>query len=173
MSSRRLVAWGCTAALLASSCHREKRQLKVDTIGQQRALPSRPLDLFARPASGEVKPAPPRSAYRPYEGNALSISEGQRLYGWYNCAGCHAGGGGGGMGPPLIDHEWRYGSEPEQIYATITEGRPLGMPTFGRYMPDDQVWKLVAYVRSMSGLERMDAVSARRDHMQDVEKKEK
>src|ERR1043165_6725686 len=43
-----------------------------------------------------------------FEGNAFHIAQGQRLYGWMNCGGCHAHGG-GGMGPPLMDDEWRYG----------------------------------------------------------------
>ena len=42
--------------------------------------------------------------------------------------------------------------EPEQVFATIVEGRPNGMPSFGGKIPDYQVWQLVAYVRSMSGL---------------------
>src|SRR5215217_3392240 len=40
-----------------------------------------------------------------YNDNAYAISEGQRLFNWYNCSGCHANGG-GGMGPPLMDDEW-------------------------------------------------------------------
>ena len=65
------------------------------------------------------------------------MAEGQRLYRWYNCAGCHANGG-GGMGPPLMDDKWIYGSEPENIVATILEGRPNGMPSFRGKVPDDQ-----------------------------------
>ena len=38
-----------------------------------------------------------------------------------------------------------------QHLATIVEGRPNGMPSFGGRIPDEQVWQLVAYVRSMSG----------------------
>ena len=35
------------------------------------------------------------------------------------------------MGPPLMDDKWIYGYEPEQVFATIVEGRPNGMPAFG------------------------------------------
>src|SRR5437764_7001810 len=48
----------------------------------------------------------PRAAA--FEGNAWHISQGQRLFAWMNCSGCHSHGG-GGMGPPLRDDEWRYG----------------------------------------------------------------
>ena len=75
-----------------------------------------------------------------YEGNAYAVSEGQRLFGWYNCAGCHANGG-GGMGPPLIDDTWIYGSAPEQIYTTIVQGRPNGMPSWARERSGTEGWE--------------------------------
>jgi len=100
----------------------------------------------------------------PYENNAYAISEGQRLFGWYNCAGCHANGG-GGMGPPLMDDKWIYGSAPENIFATIVQGRPNGMPSFGGRIPTAQVWEIVSYVRSLSSLTPSAARSSRSDHM--------
>jgi cytochrome c oxidase cbb3-type subunit III len=100
----------------------------------------------------------------PYDNNAWAVSEGQRLFGWYNCAGCHANGG-GGMGPPLMDEKWIYGSSPENIYNTIVQGRPNGMPSFAGKVPTPQVWMLVAYVRSLSALNTTGARSARSDHM--------
>src|SRR5205085_7550008 len=56
------------------------------------------------------------------EQNAYDLSEGKRLFAAYNCTGCHANGG-GGMGPPLIDRAWLYGSGPRDVYASIVEGR--------------------------------------------------
>jgi cytochrome c oxidase cbb3-type subunit 3 len=100
----------------------------------------------------------------PYDNNAWAQSEGQRLFGWYNCAGCHANGG-GGMGPPLMDDQWIYGSSPENIYNTIVQGRPNGMPSFAGKIPTPQVWMLVAYVRSLSALNTTGARSSRTDHM--------
>jgi len=100
----------------------------------------------------------------PYDNNAWAVTQGQRLFGWYNCAGCHANGG-GGMGPPLMDDRWIYGSSAENIYATIVQGRPNGMPSFAGKIPTPQVWMLVAYVRSLSALNTTGARSARSDHM--------
>src|SRR4051794_13700537 len=74
--------------------------------------------------------SPTREWVSPYESNAYAISEGQRLYEWYNCSGCHAHGA-GGMGPPLIKQVWLYGGEPENLFDTIVKGRPNGMPTWG------------------------------------------
>ena len=58
-----------------------------------------------------------------------------------------------------------YGDKPENIYSTIIEGRPNGMPSFRAKIPDDQVWQLVAYVRSMSGQLRKDVAPTRNDDM--------
>jgi cytochrome c oxidase cbb3-type subunit 3 len=100
-----------------------------------------------------------------YEGNAYAVSEGKRLYSQFNCSGCHFHGG-GGIGPPLMDDQWIYGSQPENIFETIVEGRPNGMPSYGGKLSAQQVWQLAAYVRSMSGLLRKDAAPGRDDHMQ-------
>jgi len=68
------------------------------------------------------------------------------------------------VGLTLSDAGWRYGHEPAAIYATIVEGRPNGMPAFGGRIPDDQVWQLVAYVRSLSSLTPKSARPGRDDH---------
>lgn len=101
----------------------------------------------------------------PYEENAYAVSQGKALYNQFNCSGCHFQGG-GGIGPPLMDSEWIYGSRPENIFETITEGRPNGMPAFGGKINPDQIWQIVAYVRSMSGLLRKDVAPGRNDDMQ-------
>ena len=110
-------------------------------------------------------PAPDLALKSPAEGNAYDISEGKRLFEQWNCSGCHSHGG-GGMGPPLMDNEWIYGSAPENIVATIVEGRPNGMPSFRGRIRSQQLWQLAAYVRSLSGLQTKASSSGRDDHMQ-------
>jgi cytochrome c oxidase cbb3-type subunit 3 len=100
----------------------------------------------------------PRSAE--YANNAFHISQGQRLYSWFNCVGCHSHGG-GGMGPPLMDQKWRYGARMEDIVYSILNGRPNGMPPWRNKITEQQAWQLAAYVHSLSGQVRKDAVSAR------------
>jgi cytochrome c oxidase cbb3-type subunit 3 len=114
------------------------------------------------PGGGSPPPLDPRAAA--YDNNAPAIAEGQTLYTWMNCVGCHSHGG-GGMGPPLMDDEWRYGARIDQIAATIAEGRPNGMPAWRGRLTEDQIWKLAAYVRSMSGQTSKDAVPSRPDEM--------
>jgi cytochrome c oxidase cbb3-type subunit 3 len=99
-----------------------------------------------------------------YEENAVALNDGKRLFQWFNCVGCHAQGG-GGMGPPLMDEQWIYGSEPDQIFATIVEGRPNGMPSFRGKIPDYQVWQLAGYVRSLSRQVAKDVAPGRNDSM--------
>jgi cytochrome c oxidase cbb3-type subunit 3 len=84
-----------------------------------------------------------------YYDNADAVATGKRLFGQYNCSGCHSNGG-GGMAPSLMDDEWIYGGRLEQIHQTLVEGRPNGMPTWAGKISDSQLWQISAYVRSMS-----------------------
>jgi cytochrome c oxidase cbb3-type subunit 3 len=142
-----------------ASCEREERNLQGIPQAASSGIPSvRQTDLQAGPAVRT-------SSYSPYEENAYAVSQGKTLYNQFNCSGCHFQGG-GGIGPPLMDSEWIYGSRPENIFETIAEGRPNGMPSFGGKIVNDQIWQLVAYVRSMSGLLRKDVAGGRSDDMQ-------
>jgi cytochrome c oxidase cbb3-type subunit 3 len=141
-------------ALMASllSCRRDRRDLSGQTMGVATSdLPTA--------AAGEPNP---------FESNAFGIAQGQLLYQWFNCTGCHAQGG-GAMGPPLIDAKWRYGGGPADIFNTIAHGRPNGMPAFGQRMPREQIWQLVAYVQSLSGHVPQDVAPGRADSMQGTE----
>ena len=55
------------------------------------------------------------------------------------------------MGPPLMDQQWIYGGRLDQIYASIVQGRPNGMPSWARKIPDAQIWEIAAFVKSLSG----------------------
>jgi cytochrome c oxidase cbb3-type subunit 3 len=95
---------------------------------------------------GGGSPPPPSPIDAKYDGNAQAIAEGRRLFDWYNCSGCHFHGA-GGIGPSLIDDKWTYGGEMDQIYATIYQGRPNGMPSWGQKLSTTEIWELVAYIR--------------------------
>lgn len=87
----------------------------------------------------------------PYAGNRAAIEAGQALFTRMNCVGCHGYNLRGGMGPNLTDTYWRYGGAPAQIYKSIYEGRPQGMPAWGRAIPKDDIWKIVAYIQAQGG----------------------
>lgn len=91
------------------------------------------------------------STPNPYEGSKEAASEGQKIYLAMNCTTCHAYDGSGNQGPPLDDTRWRYGGLPIQIFNSIHDGRPQGMPSWKDKLTDDQIWKLVTYVESFGG----------------------
>lgn len=175
---RRRLKFGATVAgvvLSIAACEREARPTNVipaeSTLAEAQKMSSLRPGPEVEPASdsGSAPTGGKVTRENPYANNAWGIAQGKRLYNWFNCVGCHAHGG-GGMGPPLMDSEWRYGGEADQIYATIVEGRPNGMPSF-RMIPEDQIWQLVAYVQSLSGRVRQDAAPGRSDSMH-VKKRE-
>lgn len=150
-------------ALLAG-CEREQRHFRAEreNAGPNESLVRQSTNQPAMALAGNVKP--PAENISMYDDNAYAVNEGKRLYRWYNCSGCHASGG-GSIGPALMDSEWRYGSDPQSLYESIVRGRPNGMPSFGGHIPDDQVWKIVAYVRSMGGAVRTDVAPSRTDSL--------
>jgi cytochrome c oxidase cbb3-type subunit 3 len=148
------------AALTLTACDREERHSRSKPIGETVLAGESPDTIW--PAQGSPPPLDARAKL--YDNNAPAISEGQFLYNQMNCVGCHSHGG-GGMGPALMDDEWRYGGRIDQIAASIAEGRPNGMPSWRGKLTDDQIWKLAGYVRSLSGLPSKDAVSSRSESM--------
>lgn len=155
-----LVAVSVTAALGAGACPRNARQLRDRASSASIPQSIAVSELQAGPYT------PPVTVENPYEGNAYGISEGQRLYEWYNCGGCHFRGG-GGIGPPLMDRDWVYGGQPANIFASIVEGRPNGMPSWRGRIPTNQVWEIVAYVQSLDADRRIASPpGAREEHLQ-------
>jgi cytochrome c oxidase cbb3-type subunit 3 len=158
---RPVTALVATAALVLGGCERERRNF-------HEAPPGATVPGAVR--MSELQPGVPLQEvnYTVYEDNAWAISQGQRLFIWFNCNGCHAPGGGGSIGPPLIDDEWIYGSAPENIFHTIQEGRPDGMPSFKGRISAADTWKLVAYVRYLSELTPPDTWPGRADIMEEA-----
>jgi cytochrome c oxidase cbb3-type subunit 3 len=154
-----LAAFGLTL----SACQRETRDLQPTPAAESAPKNLTVSDL--RPGGGTPPPEDPRG--REYEGNAADIASGQRYYEWFNCKGCHFNGG-GGIGPALMDDKWRYGGEIERIYASIEQGRPNGMPAFKDKIPEQQIWQIAAYVRTLSGNADKLAAPSRQDEMRSV-----
>ena len=148
------------AALALTACDREERHSRSKPLGETVEAGASPDTII--PGGGAAPGLDPRAALD--DNNAPAISEGQQLFTLMNCVGCHSHGG-GGLGPALMDDEWRYGSRIDQIASTIAEGRPNGMPAWRAKLTDDQIWKLAAYVRTLSGLPSKDAVGSRAEGM--------
>jgi cytochrome c oxidase cbb3-type subunit III len=159
MTSRLLLVASVAAVVTLGGCNREERELRPSPAASQVVNQAQVSGL--NPGANPL-PTPPTPSI--YEESAYAVSEGKTPFGQYNCVGCHANGG-GGIGPPLMDNNWIYGSEPQNIFTTIVEGRPNGMPSFRNRIPEYQVWELVAYVRSLSGLLPKDVAPSRNDQL--------
>jgi cytochrome c oxidase cbb3-type subunit 3 len=98
----------------------------------------------------------PLSIKNPYEGDTPSsyrkqaIAVGGQLFVGYNCLDCHGADGSGAMGPSFQDGRWHFGGSAGEVFESIYQGRPDGMPAWGGRISNDQIWMLTAYVRSLS-----------------------
>jgi putative heme-binding domain-containing protein len=79
-----------------------------------------------------------------------ALAEGQALYRGL-CSGCHGGAGRGGKGPDLTDTRWIHGDKDEDISRVIRDGvAKTTMKKLGESLKEEQIGKLVLYVRSMA-----------------------
>lgn len=139
------------AALLAAGlagCHRVGAS-PVPGTAQAAAQSQEPVVAVSDLVPGDRAPAPEDPRAKIYEGVPDQIAAGQRYFTMYNCNGCHFSGG-GGIGPAFMDDKWLYGDRLDQIYRSIADGRPNGMPTWRSRIPDAQIWQIAAYVKSLS-----------------------
>jgi cytochrome c oxidase cbb3-type subunit 3 len=87
-------------------------------------------------------------------GNDEASEIGQRLFA-NNCAVCHGSDGRGAPGfPNLADDDWLYGGQPEQILASIRNGRNGVMPALGGALGGEQgIAEAAAYAWQLNGRE--------------------
>ena len=140
MTSKILLVTGALSLLCTLGCNEQTTHAAASSAPPNIGIPIGPVP------GPKVALNLPKN---PYADSQVAMAEGRRLFVWYNCSGCHGGHGGGGMGPTLRDPVWLYGSSDAHIFASIAEGRGKGMPAWGTKVPEDQIWKLVAYIKSM------------------------
>jgi putative heme-binding domain-containing protein len=90
---------------------------------------------------------PPKQEPTPQDMAALA--EGQALFRGL-CSGCHGGAGRGGKGPDLTDKRWIHGDKDEDIARVIREGVPKTTMKKLSELKEDQVTKIIRYVRSLA-----------------------
>lgn len=89
-----------------------------------------------------------------------SVSAGDAVFKTW-CAQCHGSGAAGAVGyPNLLDNDWLWGGDIENIYLTIKHGirneedldaRYSEMPAFGEILEKEEIEQVVNYVMSLSG----------------------
>jgi mono/diheme cytochrome c family protein len=114
-----------------------------------------------------AKSAEKGSLKSPYQDFKQVAEEGHQKFMGAGCNGCHGGTGGGGMGPPLTNQVWVYGSDDDTLFRLISLGSDelkkqgynrkgsenvVGpMPPMGGVLKDpDSVWKVIAWIRSIN-----------------------
>ena len=90
-----------------------------------------------------------RPAVNPLAGDAAAIRQGQNIYRG-RCAVCHGIDAKGYRGSDLTTGDWVHGGSDAQIAKTISEGVPGTEMPANATLSDDEVWMLIAYLRTLS-----------------------
>ncbi len=143
-----LIACGPARAQTSVADEKPIAQLEIPPLTPPEGLPALiPLGE----AAGAYALNLPDDVPNPLQGQPGAVAEGHRRFIEMNCAGCHGYDAAGGMGPNLTDKYWRYGGTPVQVFKSIYEGRPGGMPAWGGALPVQEIWKIVAFIESLGG----------------------
>jgi cytochrome c oxidase cbb3-type subunit 3 len=95
-----------------------------------------------------VRAAAPLPDANPYHGDAAAIAKGAET--WTTiCVACHLPEGTGLVGPSLVDPYWKYGNADKDLFQTVSEGRPLGMPPWGPQLGTEKIWQVLAYLETL------------------------
>jgi mono/diheme cytochrome c family protein len=118
----------------------------------------KPIDAVNAAEKGKLE--------NPFKADKAAAEAGHKLYMAAGCNGCHGGTGGGGMGPPLSNPVWIYGSDDDTLFRLITLGSQEllakgytrkgsesvkgPMPPFQDIVKSDQdMWKIVTWIQSL------------------------
>lgn len=128
----------------------DRRQAEIRAILEEYGVPLIPAHAPSPAQAGPQAADPAIKTLNPFTGNADMIADGRALYMKVGCQGCHGGGGGGGMAVSLIDATWKFGSDDDTLFKLIKGQIPQQtMPTVYNALPDEQVWKILAFIRSL------------------------
>jgi cytochrome c oxidase cbb3-type subunit 3 len=122
---------------------------KQHTVSPQ----SRELQLRRLPLVNNIPGAvsPEANIQNPAANDPQAVERGMKYFNAFNCVGCHAANGGGGMGPSLSDAStFKFPTNPGSLFLVITHGAPTGMPAWGTVLPQTAIWDMVAYIESIS-----------------------
>jgi cytochrome c-L len=111
-----------------------------------------PLDVSPKP--GETLSAEVREFHKtgknPFAGKPEAIEQGRKIY-TELCASCHMPDGSGGMGTSLIedDHVYDQVKTDAGLFEVIFGGGAGAMQPFSKRMSQDDILKVMAYVRTL------------------------
>jgi cytochrome c-L len=111
-----------------------------------------PLDVSPKP--GEVLTDAVKefrkTGENPYKGNADAVAQGKKLYDDF-CASCHLPDGSGRIGPSLIEdyHIHEEIKNDVGLFSIVFGGGAGAMQPFSKRMTQDEILKVMAYVRTL------------------------
>ncbi len=101
--------------------------------------------------------------------NSYAVSAGAAVFRSY-CSQCHGSGAAGAVGyPNLLDDDWLWGGDIENIHLTIAHGirneddddaRYSEMPAFGEILEPEEIVQVVNYVQTLAGGQAEDPTAA-------------
>jgi cytochrome c oxidase cbb3-type subunit 3 len=93
-----------------------------------------------------------------YSPDASIIEKGKAVFMANNCGACHRNdGGGNSIGPNITDQYWIHGGAIKNVFLTIKNGAPNGMPAWGKSMSQQDVRNVAFFVMSLQGTNPPDA----------------
>jgi len=104
--------------------------------------------LLAGAAMAQNPNEPHAAPTNPYTDDPKMAAEGGEMF-RAQCLPCHGSGGGRAAAPDLSRGSYGVGDRDEDLYRIILGGGRV-MPAFRGTLQDDQVWKLVTYIRSIA-----------------------
>src|SRR5258708_15060038 len=106
------------------------------------------LLLIASALPAQLPDPDSRSERNPFAGRPDAILAGKKLFA-ASCSGCHDANGEGGRGPSLIEGRMIRRSSDTALFTSIRKGIPgTDMPPTN--LPDDEIWRVIAFVRDLS-----------------------
>lgn len=152
---RGVAAFAMTAMLPGLGACRKARGANINDALPAALLPtaSGVAALPEGPYPGVAVSAIEQTATNPYGSDSAAVKRGEQLFLGMNCSGCHGQDAKTGIfAPNLTDSYWRYGGSDADVFNSIYEGRARGMPAWGAALSTNQIWELVAYIRSLGGM---------------------
>ena len=126
----------------------------TDSEAAPTVSPTEAAESAAEAPPGPAEPAAASSPVAAYLEDPEAITAGRRMFRAVCTGYCHSTTAGVTKDAPnLFDCAWDHGNADADLYRVIVEGVPdTEMLPFGGKIPEDTIWKVIAYVRS-NGME--------------------
>ena len=94
----------------------------------------------------------------PVEATSASVARGRQRY-VFSCRQCHGNTGlgdgdmshAGGVPSDFTDAVWQHGASDGEIFLVIRDGLTADMQAYDGQIPEEDIWHLVNYIKSLAG----------------------